>query len=181
MLFKFTTITALVLASAAVVTAQTFEKNPCSDCVLGSIPKEKACAALVPVDLQQLQAAFAGNVVNVVGLGTASQNPAIKKCMCNWASNAFSPGGAASGCTGAKAVCNAVQVADARSKIAPMTSVFKCDDSSSSSSTDNTTTVTPPPHPAGAGGATGNSAESKAGVSAVLSLAAVALAAAISL
>ncbi|KAF9088449.1 hypothetical protein BGX23_007354 [Mortierella sp. AD031] len=131
-----------------VIPPQTFESNACTQCTFASIPKEPACASLVPVDMQQLQAAFTPTSVNVNGIITAVQNPAIKNCVCHWVTGTFNQttGGAAATCLTtdpavpgpvlaaeaaatkeAVAPCNATQAAAAEAKFGMLGALIHCD------------------------------------------------------
>ncbi|KAF9018379.1 hypothetical protein CPC16_010914 [Podila verticillata] len=174
MLFKLTTLA--VLATSALVSAQTFQLTPCSQCMLGTIPKEKTCQSLVPVDQQQLQAAFANGTVDPGVFLTAGKNPAIQNCLCNWYATALSPTGngaacVAPGANGAAPICNATETADAATQMKPISTVLNCANATAPA---GNSTATPPP-------TTGTTASGVAsvGVPMVLSVAALAIAAAI--
>ncbi|KAF9293131.1 hypothetical protein BGZ88_005759 [Linnemannia elongata] len=124
---------------------QTFESTPCSQCTFASIPKEASCAALVPVDMQQLQAAFTPTSVNINAIITAvNGNPAIKNCVCHWTTGTFNQttGGAAASClttepsvpgpvptitAGGGAPCNATDAALAEGKFGMLAALIHCD------------------------------------------------------
>lgn len=174
MLFRLSTIA--VLATSALVSAQTFQLTPCSQCVLGTIPKEKTCQALVPVDQQQLQAAFANGTVDPSVFLTAGKNPAIQKCLCNWYATALSPTGDGAACVapgagGAAPICNATEIADAATQMKPVSAILNC--ANATAPAGNGTATAPP-----TAGTTASGVAS-VGVPMVLSVAALAIAAAI--
>ncbi|KAG0359583.1 hypothetical protein BG005_000532 [Podila minutissima] len=178
MLFKISTI-AVLAASIALVSSQALPMSPCAQCMLGTISKEKTCQSLVPVDQQQLQAAFANGTVDPVVFVTAGKNPAIQTCLCNWSASALSPNGAGAACvapgaSGAAPMCNATEIAEAATQMKPIAAILKCGNATAPA---NGAETTPPP---AATGASGSGAVS-VGVPMVLSVAALAIAAAIGL
>ncbi|KAF9539951.1 hypothetical protein EC957_004839 [Mortierella hygrophila] len=122
---------------------QTFESTPCTQCTFASFPKEASCAALVPVDMQQLQAAFTPTSVDINAIITAvNGNPAIKNCVCHWTTGTFNQttGGAAASCltsepsvpgpavtAGGGASCNATQATQAEGKFGLLGALIHCD------------------------------------------------------
>ncbi|KAI7828887.1 hypothetical protein BC939DRAFT_442163 [Gamsiella multidivaricata] len=149
-----------LVAIAARVSAQTIENNACSQCAFAAIPNEPTCAALTPVDMQQLQAVFANNSVNGSALVAAAQNNAIKTCLCHWSTDTFGPKGAAASCTAtqgsAPVACDATQVAEATAKIAPFSVMLQCN--SNNSTTPNPTTSAGTPTSTGSSPNTANAA-----------------------
>ncbi|KAF9979592.1 hypothetical protein BGZ65_006314 [Modicella reniformis] len=130
---------AIIAAVAVAVSAQAIVDNPCSRCVKSAFPNVPACVALVPAEMQELQAIFADSQVNVGALLAAAQKPTIKACLCNWATNLFGPTGAAISCTVAQgatpAVCSAAQIAEATAKIEPLSLAISCPSSTNSAIT----------------------------------------------
>ncbi|KAG0297526.1 hypothetical protein BGZ96_006035 [Linnemannia gamsii] len=128
---------------------QTFESNACSQCTFASFPKESSCSSLVPVDMQQLQAAFTPTSVNVNAIITAATgNAAIKNCVCHWVTGTYNQttGGAAASCltsepavpgpvpaalegatVGGVSPCNATQAKDAQGKFGMFGALIHCD------------------------------------------------------
>ncbi|KAG0022085.1 hypothetical protein BGZ82_011118 [Podila clonocystis] len=178
MLFKISTIAALA-TSIALVSAQAIQMTPCAQCMVGTVFKEKSCQALTPVDQQQLQAAFAnGNVDPAVIVAAGNNNTAIQACLCNWSASALSPDGAGAACvapgaSGAAPICNATEIAEAATQMKPLAALLKC---GSATAPANGTETAPPP----AAGASGSGAAS-VGVPMVLSVAVLAIVAAIGL
>lgn len=171
---------------------QTFESTPCSQCTFASFPKEAACAALVPVDIQQLQAAFTPTSVNINAIITAvNGNPAIKNCVCHWATGTYNQttGGAAATCltsepsvpgpapavtAGGGAPCNATQAAQAEAKFGMLAALIHCD-AVVSHSTGRPNDPVPTPSPSSSGSA------GVAGIGLVMSVGAIVLAMVIAL
>ncbi|KAG0289478.1 hypothetical protein BGZ98_003821 [Dissophora globulifera] len=141
MQFK-TVIVALVATLATVATtvsAQTFEDNACSQCVLRAITKPPSCAALLPVDFQQIYGIFANGTVDPYFLRTAVERKDIQKCLCDWSTDPFSLKGAAASCADAQetvpAACTPAEVTVfVVNKMGPFNKKIHCDDDSA---TDN--------------------------------------------
>ncbi|KAK3808616.1 MAG: hypothetical protein J3Q66DRAFT_78472 [Benniella sp.] len=102
---------ALVAIAAIVVSAQTFEDNPCTRCVLRSYTQDTSCKTLSTDDMNKLRAAIKPTKIEPLLLSAAVQKPEIKACVCHWSRTAFGPGGAASSCiSGATPTCNDSQL-----------------------------------------------------------------------
>ncbi|KAG0328512.1 hypothetical protein BG000_000453 [Podila horticola] len=178
MLFKISTIAALA-TSIALVSAQAIQMTPCSQCVLGTIPKEKTCMSLVPVDQQQLQSIFANGTIDPAVFMTAGKNPAIQACLCDWYANVLTPDGVGASCvapgaSGAAPICNATETVDAGNQMKPIAAILKCGNATAPAN--GTETAPPPP----ATGTTGSGAAS-IGMPMVLSVAVLAITAAMGL
>lgn len=153
MQFKTVLLTLAAMTMAVSINAQAIENNSCSQCTFGSIAKEPKCAALEPKDASQLQAVFANNNANITLLAKAVETPAIKDCICGWATDTFSATGAAASCVTAQGSappdCSAEQVADAARRMSPVATMIQCDaaappaaDGSSSGGNEGTETST---------------------------------------
>ncbi|KAG0255517.1 hypothetical protein BG011_005085 [Mortierella polycephala] len=147
------TMAVSINAQATENNSQAIEDNSCSQCTFGSIAKEPKCAALEPNDASRLQAAFANNNANITLLAKAVETPAIKDCVCGWATDTFGPTGAAASCVAAQGStppdCSAEQVAEAASRMSPVATMLHCDaaappaaDGSSSGGNEGTGTST---------------------------------------
>ncbi|KAF9976461.1 hypothetical protein BGZ73_008529 [Actinomortierella ambigua] len=113
--------------AVAAVSAQSFELNECSKCVFASFDKNAVCAKLPAADRASLTGVFTSGSVDTPLMLKLLQNPDIKACMCDWYSTAFTPTGAASGCTsGTPLACNATQVEEATTKLKPLGIVLSC-------------------------------------------------------
>ncbi|KAG0053049.1 hypothetical protein BGZ83_001754 [Gryganskiella cystojenkinii] len=169
----------LALAAVAIVavSAQAHEDNPCSQCVYASFPKDTVCAALPAANQTALTGVFLPTNINITLLSTLVQDPAIKNCVCHWATNGFTPTGSAYGCGhGAAPVCNATQLTQASDGINGVTALFHCGAAvvpSGSGSTPSATTT--------AAGSKPTSAGVQMNIPYVVSIAAVGLAALVGL
>ncbi|KAF9429291.1 hypothetical protein BGZ76_001537 [Entomortierella beljakovae] len=143
MLFKTSIITLAVIAAS--VSAQTFEKTPCSDCILGTMATDSVCAALTPADAQTLMASVSGGV-NVTALMEAVKIPAIRDCACHWSTDAFSATGSAAACAVAQgtaaAACTAAEITEATTKITPLQAVLNCQPATNTTATSSAGTPT---------------------------------------
>ncbi|KAG0003287.1 hypothetical protein BGZ80_005817, partial [Entomortierella chlamydospora] len=69
---------ALAAVAAVAVSAQTFDNNPCTQCVYSSFSKDSVCATLNATQLTEITSAFENNTVNAIQIATASKDSAIK-------------------------------------------------------------------------------------------------------
>ncbi|KAG0223667.1 hypothetical protein BGW42_005733 [Actinomortierella wolfii] len=134
--------------AVAAVSAQSFEKGPCSDCIFKSFNKNAVCTKLPASDMTSLSGAFANYTVNVPLLSSLIQKQAIKGCVCDWVSTAFTTNGAASSCTtGTSPACNATQVKTATEQLGRLNAgILKCSNATTPSSSP-TPTKAPSPKP----------------------------------
>ncbi|KAG0302028.1 hypothetical protein BGZ99_003212 [Dissophora globulifera] len=136
-------VATLVATFATTVSAQTFENNACSQCVLRAITHPSSCAALLPVDFQQIYGIFANGTVDPYFLRTAVERKDIKKCLCDWSTDPFSLKGSAASCADAQetvpAACTPAEVTDfVVNKMEPFTKKSHCnDDDSAAAALDN--------------------------------------------
>ena len=150
---QFKTLAVVAIAAAA-VSAQTFENNPCSQCVLSSFKEDTSCKSLSAEDMGKISAALQPTKVDPLLLAAAVQKPEIRACVCHWATTGFVAGGAASSCTaGATAVCNATQQGEAADGIKRLTPILGCNGTPSGST----------PQPSGGAGSPSPSPSAPAG------------------
>ncbi|KAF9125353.1 hypothetical protein BGW39_007460 [Mortierella sp. 14UC] len=113
---------ALAAIAVAAVSAQSFEQNACSKCVIGSFTKDTSCTSLTPGQMANLTAGFSSSPVQPLKIAAAIQDPTVRACVCHWAATAFSPDGkgAAGSCftpTTPAPACNSSQLEEAHNGI----------------------------------------------------------------
>lgn len=128
---QFKTLALAAVAFVAVANAQAFEQNACSACVTSSFSKDTSCSTLTPDQSAKLTAGFSSGTPDILKLSAAVQDPAIKTCVCHWASTAFEPKGtgAAGSCivgTTPAPPCNASQIVEATTKIKMLDTALGC-------------------------------------------------------
>ncbi|KAG0048587.1 hypothetical protein BGZ90_007587, partial [Linnemannia elongata] len=83
-----------------------------------SFSKDTSCSTLTPDQSAKLTAGFSSGNPDILKLSAAVQDPAIKACVCHWASTAFEPKG-----TGAAGSCIIVE---ATTKIKMLDTTLGC-------------------------------------------------------
>ncbi|KAF9200696.1 hypothetical protein BGZ49_009065, partial [Haplosporangium sp. Z 27] len=137
--------TLAVAALAAVAVNAQFDNNACTQCVYASFPSDSVCATLNTTQMSEITSAFSNNSVNPLIISSASKDPAIKSCLCHWASTAFSADGtgAAGKCiTGTTPTCNSTQVEQAASQMSPFVTLLNCGASNTTTGSNSTTGTT---------------------------------------
>ncbi|KAF9346279.1 hypothetical protein BGX34_004067 [Mortierella sp. NVP85] len=123
---QFKTLAVVAIAAAA-VSAQTFENNPCSQCVLSSFKEDSTCKTLSADDMNKLSLGITPTKVEPALLAAAIQKPEVRACVCHWATTAFTTGGAASTCiSGAAPTCNSTQQDQAAAGIKGLGPLLNC-------------------------------------------------------
>ena len=182
---QFKTLALAAVAFVAVANAQEFEQNACSACVISSFAKDTSCSSLTPEQLATLTAGFSSGRPDALKISAAVQDPAIKACVCHWATTAFVPEGtgAAGPCfkgTTPAPVCNSSQIVEATTGIKLLDGVLNC--AAGGSNATNPSTNGTKPSTTTTGGAAGSPTAKPAGavqlnMPYVLSVAAIGLAA----
>lgn len=167
-------ILALAAVAAVAVSAQAFDNNACTACVFASFDQDTECKTLPAADMTLLKSAFTPTSVDPLKISQAIQKPAVKSCLCHWASTAFTANGAAAGCTsGATPTCNSTQQGQAADGIKGLLPILNCTATTSGGSA--SPSATGPTSPGATKGSTGSSIQLN--MPYVLSVAALGLAA----
>ncbi|KAK3810619.1 MAG: hypothetical protein JOS17DRAFT_796330 [Linnemannia elongata] len=181
---QFKTLALAAVAFVAAANAQSFELNACSACVMGSFSKDSSCTTLTPAQNATLLAGFSSGTPDPLKISAAVQDPAIKACVCHWATTAFDPKGA--GAAGACFMpatpappCDASQIGEATGGIKLLDGILNC---AAAPGGNVTSPSAKPPTTTTAGGAAGSSTPKPAAavqlnMPYVLSVAAIGLAA----
>ncbi|KAK3808624.1 MAG: hypothetical protein J3Q66DRAFT_355248 [Benniella sp.] len=171
---QFKTLAVVAIAAAA-VSAQTFENNACSQCVLGSFKEDTSCKSLSAEDMGKISASLQPTKVDPLLLSAAVQKPEVRACVCHWATTAFTTGGAAGSCiSGATPTCNATQQTQAHDGIKGLGPFLGCGNGTATPSGGAGSPSPSPSAPAGGGKSSASSNIPNVILAAVVGLAAFA-------
>ncbi|KAG0249660.1 hypothetical protein DFQ27_009882 [Actinomortierella ambigua] len=135
---------ALLVSAVAVaaVSAQTFEKGACSECVFKTLDKNAVCAKLPAEDLKSVNTLFADPAaINATQVAALIQKEAVKACLCDWVAPTANSTSSCS--TGAPAACTEAQAKAVNEQLAAMgTNVLKCAAAPGGGNGGNSTTST---------------------------------------